>query len=442
MNALRELKVCINDRQVGTLASHDDIWRFQYTPFWLAYDKRFALAPVFELRVEEFVDGSDTRAVQWYFDNLLPEEQLRSVLAKEADIAEADAFGLLGYYGGESAGSLVLSSGATSSEKGWLELPLEKLNDRIANLPRATLNQSAPKRMSLAGAQHKMVVGCRDGNLYEPLPGTASTHILKPDSPSAHYPHSAINEFFCMSLAQRVGLDVPDVQLMYVPSPVYLVNRFDRVTHRDGEVQRLHIIDSCQLLNKSRAFKYDKATVDTLAQAVEMSSRKAADRMRLFDWLVFNFLIGNGDNHLKNLSFHVDHDGVRLAPAYDLLCTAVYETRAFSEAPIWPRTQLAMSICGIHHFNEVTADAMLQAAQVIGVPASIAKRKMAIILKNIVAAADDLIVKLAGRENFGVRVSEPSVAKSAWAGEMRLLRAIRHNVLAHTVEQLQNRASA
>ncbi len=48
MRALRELKVWMNDRQVGTLASQDDIWRCQYSPSWLAYEKRFALAPVFE----------------------------------------------------------------------------------------------------------------------------------------------------------------------------------------------------------------------------------------------------------------------------------------------------------------------------------------------------------------------------------------------------------
>ena len=273
MSVPRELKISINDQQVGTLRSQDNIWRFQYSPSWLAYEKRFALAPGFELRSEEFVDGSDTRSVQWYFDNLLPEEQLRSVLAKEANIAEADAFGLLGYYGAESAGSLVLGSGEDSSEKGWLKLPLDKLNDRILHLPRVTLNQSAPKRMSLAGAQHKMVVGYRDGTLYEPMSGTASTHVLKPESLSPHYPRSVINEFFCMSLAQRVGLDVPDVHLLYVPSPVYVVDRFDRVIHADNEAQRLHIIDSCQLLNKSRAFKYDKATVDTLAQAIERSNR-------------------------------------------------------------------------------------------------------------------------------------------------------------------------
>lgn len=437
MSTPRELKVWINDRQAGTLASQDDIWRFQYSLSWLAYEARFALAPVFALRAEAFVDGSDTRPVQWYFDNLLPEEQLRSVLANEARIDEADAFGLLAHYGAESAGSLVLSVDQARLEQGWRQLSLDTLNARIINLPRATLHQLAPKRMSLAGAQHKMVVGYRDGALYEPLPGTASTHILKPESQSPHHPHSVINEFFCMSLARRVELDVPDVHLLYVPSPVYVVDRFDRVTHGEEDAQRLHIIDSCQLLNKSRAFKYEQANVETLAQALELSQQKALDRLRVFGWLVFNFLIGNGDNHLKNLSFQVGHDGIRLAPGYDLLCTAVYETRAFSDAPVWPRTQLALGLGPVHIFSDVTRDVMLQAAQTIGVPLPIANRIMDEMLKRIIPAADALIEKIEGRKNLDVLVSEPGVAGLAWAGEMRLLRAIRYIVLAQTVRQLQ-----
>lgn len=442
MTARRELKVWINDRHVGTLASQDDLWQFQYAPSWLGDAQRFALAPAFALRAETFVDGATTRPVQWYFDNLLPEEQLRSVLAKEAQIAEADTFSLLAYYGAESAGSLALRADDATAEQGWRDLPLAQLHARITNLPRATLHQSAPKRMSLAGAQHKMVVGYRHGQLYEPLPGTASTHILKPESLSPHYPHTVINEFFCMTLAQRIGLDVPAVHLLYAPCPVYVVDRFDRIHNPAGEVQRLHIIDTCQLLNKSRAFKYDKATVDTLAQAIDLSRQKATDRLRLFDWLVFNFLIGNGDNHLKNLSFQVAHDGLRLAPGYDLLCTAVYETQAFSDTPIWPRTQLAMGLGGVHHFHAVNREVMLQAAQTLGIPPALALRRMTALLRQILPAADALIASIEERKALGqgldIQMEDPATAKAAWAGENRLLRAIRYNVLAQTVSQLQD----
>jgi hypothetical protein len=83
--------------------------------------------------------------------------------------------------------------------------------------------------MSLAGAQHKLAVVLQDGALFEAAGATPSTHILKPDHPDTDYHHSAINEWFVMRLAKRLGIDVPDVHRRYVPSPVYLIDRFDRV---------------------------------------------------------------------------------------------------------------------------------------------------------------------------------------------------------------------
>ena len=64
-----------------------------------------------------------------------------------------------------------------------------------------------------------------------------------------------------------------------------------------------------------------------------------------FAWLVFNFMIGNGDNHLKNISYKVDAGGIRIAPAYDLLSTAAYGTRAFAPGGAHrPHSALAIPI--------------------------------------------------------------------------------------------------
>ncbi|MDF2463836.1 MAG: protein HipA [Ramlibacter sp.] len=124
--------------------------------------------------------------------------------------------------------------------------------------------------MSLAGAQHKMLVVMRGGELFEPLAATPSTHILKPNHQSSDYSASVMNEFFTMRLAKSLGLDVPAVHRLYAPQPVYIVERFDRVRVQgsaadpDG-VGRRHVIDTCQLLNKSRAFKCAAANLQTLA---------------------------------------------------------------------------------------------------------------------------------------------------------------------------------
>src|SRR3546814_12012079 len=95
--------------------------------------------------------------------------------------------------------------------------------------------------MSLAGAQHKLAVILRDGQLLQPVGSEPSTHILKPDHPDPDYPHSAVNEWFVMRLARRMGLTVPDVSPRYVPAPLYLIDRFDRSLAPAG-AHRLHAL--------------------------------------------------------------------------------------------------------------------------------------------------------------------------------------------------------
>lgn len=110
--------------------------------------------------------------------------------------------------GAESAGSLVLlPPGKDIDEPGDLRPPSDDvLAQRIRNLPRVPLGGDAPKRMSLAGAQSKLLVVYRGGRLFEPVGSEPSTHILKPNHVSDDYPASVINEYFTMRLA-RCRLD-------------------------------------------------------------------------------------------------------------------------------------------------------------------------------------------------------------------------------------------
>jgi len=159
--------------------------------------------------------------VQWYFDNLLPEEKLREVVAKEAGLKDAqDAFALLTYLGAESAGSLTLlpPEQPVPQDNGLQELTDQELSARIAQIPRESLAKQAPKRMSVAGAQHKLPVVLLGEKTYEPVAATPSTAILKPDHPlKDKYPASTFNEWLAMRLAKKVGLKVPKVFLRYVP---------------------------------------------------------------------------------------------------------------------------------------------------------------------------------------------------------------------------------
>ncbi|MBI3348799.1 MAG: HipA domain-containing protein [Burkholderiales bacterium] len=385
---MRSLQVYVDRATVGTLSEENNLWVLEYAPEWVAMERSFDLSPALPRHTLRHEDGGTLRPVQWYFDNLLPEELLRQAIAKEAGIKDdEDAFALLEYLGAESAGSLtLLPKGEELPEKNELrELPDDMLSQRIQSLPKQTLSKSAPKRMSLAGAQHKLLVVLRKDDLYEPVGATPSTYILKPDHPEAGtYPASVFNEYFTMRLAKAAGLKVPQVHIRYVPEPVYLIERFDRKVKwprgRSGplappEVQRLHVIDACQLLNKARTFKHSGATLYALVQIVEATTVKIQTRAKLFTWLVFNILVGNDDCHLKNLSFHVHHDAIELAPHYDLLSTGAYHTKAFAdENGKWNQVPMAFPLPGAKTFGEVTLETALAAADVLGLPRPIAQR--------------------------------------------------------------------
>jgi serine/threonine-protein kinase HipA len=423
---MRTLAVRLNGRPVGTLHESDDLWSFEYDDAWVRAADGFDLSPSLPRSARRHADGGSDRPVQWYFDNLLPEEGLREVVSREADIRGDDAFALLEYLGAESAGSLVLlPPDKRNDEPGGLRaLPDGMLSSRIRDLPRATLTRGAPKRMSAAGAQHKLLVVYRDGELFEPVGSQPSTHILKPNHPGDDYPASVINEYLAMRLAGRLGLPVPPVHRRYTPEPVYIVERFDRHADRDGNTTRHHVIDACQLLNKARGFKYKAATLDTLADIVGHCRNRASTRMALFRWLVFNVLAGNHDNHLKNLSFRVSEEGFSLAPAYDLLSTAVYDTRAFAnERARWPAVEMSIALPGATTFGAVTRQAVLDAGEMLGLTRRVSERELGRFAAGWLPALNELAGSI---EAQNAALGE--APRRFLAGEMRLIRVIQHVV--------------
>ena len=431
----RSLRALIDQTEVGTLQEVSGLWGFQYTADWLGNPRRFALSAHLPLTAETLLDGASQRPVQWYFDNLLPEEGQRVLLAGDAKLDAADAFGLLAWYGAESAGSVTL---LMPDEVPHAVEPLRPLLDgsldiRIRHLPKAPLTHGAIKRMSLAGAQHKLAVVFQNDELFEPAGALPSTHILKPDHPDEDYRHSVINEWFVMRLAKRLGLDVPDVHRRYVPSPVYLIDRFDRISSRHGW-QRRHVIDACQLLGLDRSFKYSQGSMENLAALANACRSPAVARSRLFGWLVFNALVGNSDAHLKNLSFLVSHEGVQLAPFYDLLSAASYETTAFDKRE-WPeQTQLAWPILGARHFSDIRRGLLLEAGAMLNLTKGTADRLLESLRSRALREAEALYAEVE-TENACIVQKRPELSVTM-AGESRCLRVIVHTIIKEISRQI------
>jgi serine/threonine-protein kinase HipA len=322
------LGVYWDGQEVGRLEHTDDRSReyvFRYT------QTRRPISLSLPVSQEHF-DPAQTRP---FFEALLPEGAVREQIASQLKLAASDSFGLLAKLGRDCAGALQILDVKRVRERWsirWLED--RELDALIEALPRHPLGIRAEDerlRLSLAGVQHKAVL-VRDSNerFGVPLDGMPSSHILKPELPDTAYPGLAINEYFCMRLAARCGLSTPPVRLITAAGrPCVVVERYDReqVTwpHR-----RLHQEDLCQALGLTPDFKYQKDgwQLPSYAALADLLNRYSPwpglDRLAGAQAAVFHFLVGNADAHAKNISLMHVRDGVRLAPLYDVVSTAVY----------------------------------------------------------------------------------------------------------------------
>ncbi|HUF82783.1 MAG TPA: HipA N-terminal domain-containing protein, partial [Burkholderiales bacterium] len=148
----RSLDVFIDAARIATLFENQGIWSLHYDPEWIR--SGFDLAPGLPLSAAPIVDSGSVRPVQWFFDNLLPEDAARAKLFASLPRKRGDAWDLLERFGAESAGALTLLPPGTAQAEGGLQ-PLSdvQLQARILAMPQRPLAANAPKKMSLAGAQ-------------------------------------------------------------------------------------------------------------------------------------------------------------------------------------------------------------------------------------------------------------------------------------------------
>lgn len=322
------LQVWHHSIHVGTLSLNDEArWRFRYNPTW----QDFALSPHLPIGAERN-DLAHQRTAEWFFDNLLPEGALRLALAKREGVHEKNSWQLLSSFGRDTAGALsVLPEGTVPTEQqSYISLPADQLAEMIRQSKNGIplMAQDGRLRMSLAGAQEKIALRIApDGTFWMPEGTTPSTHILKPENTNKAYPFCPANEWFCVSLAAAVGLKTPPVRLMTVGDHrVYIIDRYDRAETSAG-IRRLHQIDLCQASNVPPSRKYEDEAGLTASDLFSMVGKcrvPAVASRTAMSWMAFNYLIGNGDAHAKNISFLMTGKRPEIAPSYDLLCVDAY----------------------------------------------------------------------------------------------------------------------
>ena len=174
-------------------------------------------------------------------------------------------------------------------------------------------------KLSIQGVQPKLSARLSVKNESFELVDRRGRFILKPQHPD--FDAVPENEDLTMKFARLSGVEVPDHGLVYTKDRefTYWIRRFDRV----GRSGKLPVEDFAQLLGASRATKYRSSMEKVAGVLKERATFPQLEGAKLLRAVLFCFLCGNEDQHLKNFSMICEPGKVRLSPFYDLLCTTI-----------------------------------------------------------------------------------------------------------------------
>ncbi len=201
---------------------------------------------------------------------------------------------------------------------GTTTLPV--LDYTIEQLDRLAM-QIIQDQTSLTGVQPKLSLHLNEheGSKRLTIVGLWSGYICKPQT--SQYKMMPEVEDLTMHLAEIAHIDVVPHTLMRMADNTlcYLTRRIDRTP--TGE--KIAMEDMCQLTERQTEHKY-RSSYERIGKAIlKYSSLPKMDVTNFFEIVLFSWLTGNNDMHLKNFSLYETADKIRLAPAYDLLNAAI-----------------------------------------------------------------------------------------------------------------------
>ncbi len=175
------------------------------------------------------------------------------------------------------------------------------------------------RKMSIQGVQPKLsaVFNRKEGKFD--LVDKNGRYILKPQH--SVYPQMPENEDLTMRLAKTIGLETPLHGMVWAKdgSLTYFIKRFDRKGMKD----KIPMEDFAQLAGLSRDNKYNYSMEKVVRLIDEYCTFPMVEKIKLFKLVLFCFLTGNEDMHLKNFSIINRNQKYELSPCYDLLNTSI-----------------------------------------------------------------------------------------------------------------------
>jgi len=358
--------------QVGTISGNDvSDSRFQYSEEYLRSPGAVGLSISLPLQDQPY---SASRTAN-FFEGLLPEGFTRRSVAQWMHVDEGDYLSILHGLGRECLGAISVTEVGEEIDASYERITEQQVRELAAEGATKSVELVTKSHLSLTGASGKvgLYYAADEDAWYLPWGTAPSTHIVK----QSHVRLDAIvtNEQLSLMTARRCGITIPNSFIINTGSGeeyevLFATERFDRFFPAGPRSVsgmpcplRLHQEDFAQALGIPSSGKYErepdhymKAMFDLLRQ---YSADPITDQMKLWDIIVFDYLIGNTDAHIKNFSllYGPDMKRVRLAPAYDIVSTTVYEQST---------RDMSFRIGGAHTIDDITADSFRVAAREVG----------------------------------------------------------------------------
>ncbi len=346
--------------------------RFSYDPAYLDSENPRPVSIGLPLQKAAFTAAE----TETFFDGLLPEGFTRKTIASRLHLDERDYLSILAKLGRECLGAVQIEAPGDGAVASYEKIDMAQLKalaqEGVSKSAEIVMNT----HLSLTGASGKV------GLYYDPasrawyLPkGTApSTHIVKQSHVRLN--RIVLNEQLCLMTAQKCGITVPESFIIDTGGGseeeiLFATKRYDRAVSEKGRIVdglrcplRLHQEDFAQAMGIPASEKYETGHDNYLKRMFDLLRNNSADpirdQLKLWEIIVFNYLIGNTDAHVKNFSLLYDPTlrSVHLAPSYDIVSTAVYESST---------RNMAFRIGGDLLLDDIRRDSFRRAAAEAGI---------------------------------------------------------------------------